>query len=298
MPEMGQTCAVSILLSMIERGEFIEILRRALRPEALPELLRMIHRRTRHGREIASLFREGDAEDALAMKRADGHARLLGDDRDQVVAQIADLYVARPDVLLGSGSRGDVTISPPTNDDVAEISRAIRRRLQETRRDRDRRSRVPGHRSARAGIRPGARRRRPRVALRRTWGVIEGREQQIGNNGDVVEALSRDRDGLRIRTHDGRLADVEWRRLADPDAGPKACRRLRATAVNDTLARHLKAIDAAMMENEALTGDISRNREVAAQLAARRHQAAEAAGTLREAKAEPALPRLFAGPSA
>ena len=415
----------------IEAGDSIEILRRALPPEALPELLSTIRQRTRRGREIASLFREGVAENALAMKRADGHARLLGGDRDQVVAQIADLYIARRDVLLGSGSRGGITISAPTNDDVAEISQAIRRRLQERGEiaAEEVMYRAIDQRGQEYDLALAA---GDRVRLfRRTWGVIDGREQQVGNNGDVVEVLAHDSDGLRIRTKDGRVADVEWRRLADgetgrvllgfghaltidaaqgitsdehinalprgtsgvtafttyvaesrargttwtlisegalyeaerhrqalgditpiirddlwaraaedmsekpykalgidllartlrgreeaidtyiaahqimegaqladPDAGPKAFQRLRAAAVNDTLARHLKALDAAMMENETLTRDISRCREVAAHLAALRQQAAEAAGKLREAEAEPAPRRPSAGPSA
>ena len=58
-------------------------------------------RRRKRGREIAALFREGEADEALAMKREDGHAMLVGGDREQVVAQIADLYIARRDILLG-----------------------------------------------------------------------------------------------------------------------------------------------------------------------------------------------------
>ena len=106
----------------IEAGDSIEILRRALPPEALPELLSTIRQTTRRGREIAGLFREGEAEQALLMKRADGHAMLVGGDRDQVVAQIADLYIARRDILLGSGSQRGTTVTAPTNEDAADIS--------------------------------------------------------------------------------------------------------------------------------------------------------------------------------
>ena len=110
----------------IEAGDSIEILRRALPPEALPVLLTTIRQMTKRGRDIAGLFREGDAEQALRMKRADGHAMLVGGDRDQVVAQIADLYIARRDILLGSGSKRGITVTAPTNEDVADISQAIR----------------------------------------------------------------------------------------------------------------------------------------------------------------------------
>ena len=44
------------------------------------------------------------------------------------MAEIADLYIARRDILLGSGSKRGITVSAPTNDDAAEISQAIRER--------------------------------------------------------------------------------------------------------------------------------------------------------------------------
>ena len=81
--------------------------------------------------DSAATAEEGNAEDALFMKRGDGHAMLLGGDRDQVVAQIADLYVARRDILFGSGSRRGITVSAPTNEDAAAISLAIRKRLKD-----------------------------------------------------------------------------------------------------------------------------------------------------------------------
>src|SRR5271166_4624417 len=93
----------------IEAGDAIEILRRALPPEALPELLTTMRQVTRRGREIAGLFREGEAEKALDMKREDGHAMLAGGDYERVVAQIADLYITRRDLLLGSGAQGGIT---------------------------------------------------------------------------------------------------------------------------------------------------------------------------------------------
>ena len=203
----------------IEAGDSIELLRRTLPPEALPELLSTIRQQTRRGREIAGLFREGEAEQALAMKRGDGHARLLGGDRDQVVAQIADLYIARRDILLGSGAKRGVTISAPTNDDVAEVSQAVRARLKE-------RGEIASDETIYRAIDQRGQEYDLALAVgdrvrlfRRTWGVIDGREQQVGNNGDVVEVLGQNEQGLRIRTKDGRVANVEWRRLADAETG-------------------------------------------------------------------------------
>jgi hypothetical protein len=201
----------------IEAGDAIEILRRALPTEALPELLTTMRQATRRGREIAGLFREGEAARAIAMKREDGHAMLVGGDRDQVVGCIADLYVARCDVLRACGAKDGITVSAPTNDDVAEISRAIRERLK-------RRGEIGDDETVYRAIDQDGRTYDLPIAtgdrvrlFRRTWGTVDGRACHVGDNGDIVEVLSRTADGLRLRTKDGRVADLEWRRLCDSE---------------------------------------------------------------------------------
>jgi hypothetical protein len=203
----------------IEAGDSIEILRRALPPEALPGLLTTMRQATRRAREIAGLFREGDAEKALTMKRADGQALLVGGDRDQVIAQVADLYIRRRDVLMASGSKRGLTVSAPTNEDVADISQTIRQRLKERGEIADDEV-VYGAIDQRGHtydlpIAAGDRLR----LFRRTWGTIDRREQQVGNNGDIVEVLGHNAEGLRLRTKDGRMAEVEWRRFSDSETG-------------------------------------------------------------------------------
>jgi hypothetical protein len=199
----------------IEAGDSIELLRRALPPEALPELLTTIRQESKRGREIASLFREGNAVDALFMKRADGHARLVGGDRDQVAAQIADLYIARRDILLASGSKRGITVSAPTNEDAADISAAIRKRLKERGEiANDERVYNAVDHTGREYALPIATGDRVRL-FRRTWGVAGENKMQIGNNGDIVEILGQSHQGLRIRNKDGEVADVEWRRVLD-----------------------------------------------------------------------------------
>src|SRR6202011_1442017 len=192
----------------IEAGDAIEILRRALPPEALPELLTTMRQVTRRGREIAGLFREGEADRALAMKREDGHAMLVGGDRDQVVGSIADLYIARRDMLRACGSKDGITVSAPTNDDVAEISRAIRERLK-------RRGEIADDEVVYQAIDQDGRTYDLPIAtgdrvrlFRRTWGTVDGRACHVGDNGDIVEVLGQTAEGLRLRTTDGRVADV------------------------------------------------------------------------------------------
>ena len=202
----------------IEAGDSIELLKRALPPEALPELLTTLRQATKRGREIAGLFREGNAADALMMKRADGHAMLVGGDREQVVAEIADLYIARRDILLASGSKRGITVSAPTNDDAAEISQAIRERLK-ARGEISGAERVYAAVDQRGQAYDLALAAGDRVRLfRRTWGSIDGRQQQVGNNGDVVTVLAQDSDHLTVRTKDGQVAEIQWRRLADTES--------------------------------------------------------------------------------
>ncbi len=203
----------------IEAGDTIEILRRALPPEALPELLTTMRQATKRGQEIAGLFREGKAEDALAMKREDGHAMLVGGDREQVVARIADLYIERRDVLAASGSKRGISVTAPTNDDAAEISQAIRRRLKQ-------RGEIAGAETVYKAIDQRGQTYDLAVAagdklrlFRRTWGVVDGQKREVGSNGDVVEVLGQSIDALRVRTKDGRVAEIEWRRLADEATG-------------------------------------------------------------------------------
>jgi len=199
----------------IEAGDTIEILRRVLPPEAMPELLVTIRQKTRLGRKIASLFRDAKAAEALAMKREDGTAVLIGGDYDQVVEQIADLYIRRRDVLRQAGDNKRVTVTALTNDEVADISRAIRSRL------RERGEIAPDEILYRAIDQRGETYDLPiaigdRLRLfRRTWGVIDGRNGSIGNNGDIVEVVGWSTGGLLLRDAAGRVADVEWRRLSD-----------------------------------------------------------------------------------
>ncbi len=220
----------------IEAGDTIEIMRRALPKEALPELLSTVRQETERGRVIAGLFRGtdlgpyatlkqrqehriGEVTTALNMKRHDGTAMLAGGDHDQVVGRIADLYMQRLDHLEASGTGRTVTVSVPTNEDAADVSRAIRTRLKA-------RGRIGADEVTYKAIDqrgetydlPVATGDRLRL-YRRTWARIDGRGGSIGNNGDVVEVVGRTEGGLQLRDKTGRVGEVEWRRMSDTKTG-------------------------------------------------------------------------------
>ena len=226
----------------IEAGDTIEIFRRALSNEALPELLSTVRQVGRtaaegaHLREIAGLFRGGELDEyatpderkkhrveevtrALGMKRDDGTAMLVGGDQDQVVGEIADFYLRRRDILRAAGSKRGVTVSVPTNEDVADVSRAIRDRLK-----------ARGEVGADEVVYQAIDQRGEEYALpvatgdrvrlyRKTWGMVGDKGGWVGSNGDVVEVLGTTDTGPRLRTKDGRVADVEWWRMTDPKTG-------------------------------------------------------------------------------
>ncbi len=206
----------------VEAGDTMEILRRVLPAAAVPELLSTVRQDTARARKVARLFRDGRAGEALAMKRADGTAVLVGGDEEQVVGRIADHVIARRDALRAQGSSRGVTVSVPSNADAAAISGAIRERLRargELGRDEVVLQAADG-RGAEYDL-PVARGDRLRL-YRKTWGTVDGRRTHLGSNGQVVEVAGRDAEGLHLRSTARRGAPavhVPWARLAEPATG-------------------------------------------------------------------------------
>jgi len=122
-----------LVVTAIEARDTIEIMRRVLPREAIPELLTTVRQASKRSREITGLFREARTAEALAMKREDGTARLIGGAQDKVVQRIADFYIERRDTLRASRAKRRVTVSALTNEEAADISRAIRTRMKEHR---------------------------------------------------------------------------------------------------------------------------------------------------------------------
>ncbi|WP_291366544.1 MobF family relaxase [Acetobacter sp. UBA5411] len=253
-------CTIKVLgdreqAQSIEAGDALEILRRVLAKEDMPELLSTVRQTTARNREIAGLFRgeeatreqleayrvkgkaayaRTDAENdddprnrfhfdevrrAIDMKREDGTISLVGGDEDEVMQQIARLYVTRRDALAASGSKRGVTMSALTNRDAADLSRAVRSILQE--RGEISRKEITVQAIDQRGetydlqVAAGDRLR----LYRRTWGKVDGQGKTVGNNGDVVTVVAHSKDGLRVRTKDGEVADVEWHRFRDAKSG-------------------------------------------------------------------------------
>ena len=206
----------------IEAGDTIALLKRVLPKSAMPEVLTAVRQKNDRDRKIAALFRDGKAETALAMKREDGTARLLEGDTDQVVRQIADLYIERNDALKSQDPSYGVTITTLTNAEAADISRAIRERLKargEIGTDEATYKAVVYRSEKREffdlPIATGDRLR----MYRKTVAEIDGKRATIGNNGDIVEVVRKTAAGLVLRNARGQTAEIDWKRLSDPKTG-------------------------------------------------------------------------------
>jgi hypothetical protein len=160
-----------------------------------------------------------EVQQALALKRQDGTARFVGGDQDQVIGRIADFYMERRDALAVAGSKRGITVSALTNTDTADLSRAIRDRMKARGelRDDERVYDAIDQRGEQYAI-PIATGDKLRL-FRRTWAKIEGKGGSIGNNGDIVEVVGRMADGLILRDKDGRVGEVQWRRLEHKETG-------------------------------------------------------------------------------
>ncbi|MBB2169966.1 relaxase domain-containing protein [Gluconacetobacter aggeris] len=224
----------------IEAGDGVELMMRVLPAEARAELLSTVRQKSARGREIAGHFRSSGrdlsktedeqrqadtarARAAIDMKREDGTIRLVGGDHDQVVAHIADLYLRRRDILIQAGMTRGITMSAPTNEDVMDLSRAVRERLRA-------RGEIGREEIVRAAIDqrgeiydlPISVGDRLRLFSRTHAQVAThrgARWRELGSNGDFVTVKGWSDEGIVLENAKGRVGLVPWSRLADKESG-------------------------------------------------------------------------------
>lgn len=206
----------------IEAGDTIELLRRVLPKGSMPEVLTAVRQKAARDRDIAALFRDGEAGVAFSMKRDDGTAKLIDGDYDQVVQKIADVYIARSDALAAQDPKLGVTITTLTNAEAADISLAIRERLKA-------RGEIGADEATHKAVAyrgdkpeffnlPIATGDRLRL-YRKTRVEVDGRLVGVGNNGDIVEVAGKTAQGLVLRNARGVAVNVDWKLLSDRQTG-------------------------------------------------------------------------------
>lgn len=201
----------------IENGPTIDLLRRALGPDAVPEVLTSVRQYTERERTTTLLFRDACATEALDLKREDATARAVAGSYEEVVAAIADLWQERRSANA-SDPNYTLTATAPTNFDARKIAAAIRRHR-----------RAAGEIGAdqvvvsacdQAGDAfelPLAVGDRVRLFNRVNASCSDRSRGLIGNNGSVLEVLSITGSGLTLRNPRGRVGLVAWDTLRHPE---------------------------------------------------------------------------------
>jgi phage/plasmid primase-like uncharacterized protein len=203
----------------IEAGPVVNLMRRALGPEAVPEILTTRRQRTEREREIAGLFREGRAAEALAMKREDGTAEAVPGGYDDAVRRVAALWRQRREANAGEAGFS-ISVTAPTNADARAVALALR---EERRAMGELGADVFSIRATdQAGaaytltLAPGD---RVRLFDRLNARFLDGGRGNIGNNGSVLELRQVGAEGIVLRTAAGRDGLVSWKNLADKKSG-------------------------------------------------------------------------------
>ena len=199
----------------IEAGPVVTLLREALGENSISEILSSVRQRRDEDREIAGMFREQRAAEALSIKAAAGTATLVPGGYADAIKRTAGLWAERVDALAGSATP-EVTISAPTNADALAISRAIR----EVRQGRGEVGRDADVLAARDGagnqyemrLAEGDRVRAfQRVRAKFTDEQGRVKEAVIGSNGTVLDVVGvKPGKGLLLRGDSGKVGYVPY----------------------------------------------------------------------------------------
>lgn len=203
----------------VEAGPVVDLLRRALGADALPELLTSVRQQSERERTTALMLRDGNTREALQRKREDQTLLMASGDREAVISHIADLWLER--YQSGRARPGfSLTVSAPTNEDARNLARAIRerrRQMGEIGEDATMIEAVDQHgvtydMSLAVGD-------RVRLFARTNCRRADGKRGILGNNGSVLTVITVHSGGVTLRNGLGTEGFVTWKTLADPGSG-------------------------------------------------------------------------------
>jgi phage/plasmid primase-like uncharacterized protein len=204
----------------VEAGPVVDLLRRGLGSERVPEILETIRQENEREQEIAGMWRKGEADKAIAAKREDGTAELVPGGYRDAVERVADLYAERR-AATADRPNYSITISAPTNRDAHEIARLVRERrrdMGEVGPDQARIETTDGQGYANSLDLAAGDRVRLFAQTRGVFTDEKGRRKSavVGDNGTVLEVVGVDRgNGLSVRGESGKISHVSWEALRD-----------------------------------------------------------------------------------
>ena len=173
--------------------------------DKVPQILTSVRQSTERERTIAGLFRDGEAGQAIAMKRKDGTAELVAGGRDPTIKRVADKWMA----LTTTDPTLQPTIGVATNRDAHAISVAIRHQLQDAGTIKPDQHVQPVLMRGEDGpvdlaLAPGDRVR----VFNRIWS-----DGHFASNGDTLTVMEANKVGMRVTNDAGAEAAITWSQL-------------------------------------------------------------------------------------
>lgn len=198
----------------VEAGAVIDLSKRALGPENVPVITTTKRQKSDREKEIVGLFRDGEAAEALDMKRQDGQADMAYGGREGTIAHTAKVYTH---YLTTTGKAP--AINTPTNLDAHAISAAVRlerRKLGQLGPDVRTIKATDGTTVYDLPLAAG-----DRVRLFHSTGANfgGGKGGLIGRNGSVLDVVGADDAGLTLRASTGKVGVVAWASLQPKGGG-------------------------------------------------------------------------------
>ena len=193
----------------------IDLLAKAIGDEAIPKLLTSIRQQTARGREVAAMFRDGRAVEAVSAMREDGQVHLVAGGPAPVIQRTTELWrkltdanAANPDYSL--------LVMTPTNTQAREVGTAIRanrRAAGEIAPEDGAVLKAMDPNSQETFDLPVAVGDKLRMFARTFDAEAKDARKFLSSNGDVVEVLKLQPDGIRVRNAGGDEGLVTWAQM-------------------------------------------------------------------------------------
>jgi phage/plasmid primase-like uncharacterized protein len=230
--------------------------------DQVPQILTSIRQRTDREREIAGLFREGKAGEAIALKREDGTAILAAGGRDNTIARVADLWRERMEAR-GSELGFTLTVSAPTNQDAQDIGRAIRQEAQRMGRvEADQYTvQAAGPRHLGDGTAPMPLALGDQVRVHNRL-VVD--RHGFASNGDTLTVREATAEGMRATNERGQEAVLAWSQFRQKD-GPVRLSYGYASTIDasqgSTSSEHIDALVSGSAATQRNKGYVAESRQ-------------------------------------
>ncbi|NNM56236.1 MAG: relaxase domain-containing protein [Acidocella sp.] len=235
-------------MQAVEAGPVIDLLRRALGAENVPELGGSVRQKGAEERETTLMFRNGQTAEALDRKAANDTLHIAPGGYREAIAHVATLWQQRRDEHRG---RPDftITVSAPTNTEAHDISVAIRERRRTI--GQIGADKITVQATDGEGVRsynlPLAEGDRVRLFARTNAKFTEtDTVGNIGRNGTVLEITAIHEDGLMMRNPSGKMGFVAWTTLKGETSGQVRLAYGEAlttnTAQGSTVTEHIHAM--------------------------------------------------------